>query len=302
MTVDPLKTAPYALTRLPLVSVLVLVACVPVAASSRPSPAATESEAGWTYPEMTGTTNNWVAASPAYAACGGPLQSPINVTRAGSVRSAATVTVPPANMAVPIQRKEPAWEAGHHNFGFVIPSGAPPAVTIADKNTGITTNWTVKEYHFHVAAEHNDACANNPNDACTQYPMELHMVSADPNGALGVFGVRLNAAPSGDPALLSAVLASAQGGSPATGFPIGAALAGFGTGSFFAYRGSLTTPDCSIGKNGNGLQWHVLEKSVGVNATQLESWVTLVSQTFHTPGNARVGPKSQPVVTLYNAL
>jgi carbonic anhydrase len=249
------------------------------------------SEAGWSYPEMTGTTNNWVVAG--YRVCGEPGQSPVTLATAGTRRAYATVTMSPAMLQIPVTRDSRDWENEHHNFGFRV--GATATITVVDRGTGTSNVWTLNDYHFHTPGEHPDANGSTP----TSYALEMHMKASNPRGNAAVFAVRFASVPSGGTIWFQPLLDSAQG-RPSGNVDLGAMLRSFQSDPFFAYPGSLTTPSCTRLFGNVPAQFYVLQAPQIVNQNSLSSWQAALDSNFHVTTNARgTKPMGTRTLTLY---
>lgn len=272
-------------TRTLIVVALFLTGCSTMRPDTQPS------EARWTYPEMTGTTNNWVDAG--YRVCGEPGQSPVTLTTAGARRANATVTMLPAALQVPVRRDSRTWEIDHHNFGFLV--GATATITVVDRSTGISNVWTLNDYHFHTPGEHPNA----NGAALTTYALELHMKASNPSGNAAVFAVRFASVPSGGAAWFQPLLDSAQG-RPGGVVDLGAILRSFQSDPFFAYPGSLTTPSCTRLFGNVPAQFYVLQNPQIVNQASLGSWQAALNSNFGVTTNARgTKPMGTRTLTLY---
>lgn len=245
----------------------------------------------WSYPEMTGTTNNWVVAG--YGVCGEPGQSPITLTTDGTPRAYAAVTMSPGNLQVPVRRDSRNWETDHHNFGFLV--GAAATITVVDRGTGTSNVWTLNDYHFHTPGEHPETNGSTT----TTYALELHMKASNSKGNAAVFAVRFASVPSGGAAWFQPLLDSAQG-KPSGRVDLGAILRSFQSEAFFAYPGSLTTPSCTRLFGNVPAQFYVLQTPQVVNQNSLSSWQAAMNSNFHITANAR-GTKSMGArpLTLY---
>jgi carbonic anhydrase len=272
-------------TRTLIIVALFLTGCSTMRPDTEPS------EARWTYPEMTGTTNNWVVAG--YDKCGEPGQSPVTLTTSGTPRAYAAVTMSPATLQVPVRRDSRNWETEHHNFGFLV--GAAARITVVDRGTGTTNVWTLNDYHFHTPGEHPDANGST----LTNYALELHMKASNSSGNAAVFAVRFASVSSGGAAWFQPLLDSAQG-RPGGVVDLGAILRSFQSDPFFAYPGSLTTPSCTRLFGNVPAQFYVLQNPQIVNQASLSSWQAALDSNFDLTTNARgTKPMGTRTLTLY---
>jgi len=141
--------------------------------------------------------------------------------------------------------------------------------------------YVLKQFHFHAPSEHTV-------EGGAHYPMELHFVHQDANGALAVVGVTIRAGEE------SAPLAEAFRDLPAVGKeskPI--ALNPFAllpqAKTSFQYSGSLTTPPCS-----EKVAWFVLRQPIELSAAQIEAFRKLYSRNNRPvqPWNGRMVSKN----------
>ncbi|CAN5595781.1 carbonic anhydrase family protein [soil metagenome] len=199
----------------------------------------------WSYEGDTGPAY-WGTLQPAFAACSGREQSPVDI---------------PAD--APVRAEDVAYDY------------QPSALTIADNGHAIQVDYDegssvvigdasyhLRQFHFHSPSEHT--LDGDPAD------MELHLVHASDEGALAVIGVLLVEGTPANTALepIWAHLPDAPG--PATlieGVLVDAADLLPDDRSYYAYPGSLTTPPCL-----EGVTWHVLAEPLELSAEQLATF------------------------------
>lgn len=191
----------------------------------------------WTYPEMTGATNNWAAAG--CRACTESsrdyYQSPILLQRSAVAGTSPTDLTPPnLTLTLSPQRED-------NNYAFKVDQ----PLTINSLTGPVRYTWTFEGFHFHVPAEHVLM-------GQLVSVMEMHVkakgtyTSPSGNGTdNGVFAVQF--AVSSDPSTPTWLrgVANAMAGQPNQTFEITTALRRFQTEPAFFYMGSLTTPPCS---------------------------------------------------------
>lgn len=187
-------------------------------------------EPEWGYTGETGP-ENWEDLAPAYAACGGDNQSPIDLA------AASNATGSPLQMDY---MDAPAILAGGYEG---LKAEAEGTLMIED------STYALLQFHLHTPSEHTvDG---------EQYPAELHYVHQNEAGELAVVGVLFEEG-SANAAVDSLLSASAGDQVSMTGlFPEGQ--------EYYKYTGSLTTPPCT-----EGVRWHVLEEPISVSSEQLQ--------------------------------
>ena len=151
------------------------------------------------------------------------------------------------------------------NNGHTVQANVDPGSTL--EAAGAT--WTLLQFHFHAPSEHSlDG---------RQYPMEMHLVHAGPDGKPGlVVGVFL--VQGGESKALAPVFAELPKEKDAKVDRPGATLDLSGLlppdRTYFAYDGSLTTPPCT-----EGIRWFVLTSPGGLSGEQMGAFVSLLHMT-----------------------
>jgi carbonic anhydrase len=224
-----------------------------------------ESPAGgvhaWTYPE----SSAWGAACEADPPATSPIkppptvqQSPIDFTAFSPPTQPLTVVVtPPAT-----------FEAHDQNVVFATSISLTPA-------TDQAATYTTLGFHFHAPNEHVVAGIGRP-------AIELHIKTLGGSGT-AVFAVLYNTDAGvsfADDPTLTAVQSSLESKTPVDLTP---SLRRFQSGSFFSYRGSLTTPPCT-----SGIQWYVLRSPVTVPLAQLTGFTRALAAAGMPNANARL--------------
>lgn len=220
-------------------------AAAPAAPAAPPSAHGAHAEAPpptWSYPDVEGGVNRWAGLGE--CASEGP-QSPISF--AGQPTTAQSVAV---SVEVPTMHVAPH----NHAVDFVYPThgSLAPVITVG----GVA--YTVAGLHLHDPVEHD---VGQPAD------VEMHIKTTAPDGSVAVFGVLYvlaDPAPDAWSAALGDALTTLAAGGVVN---LGSTLGAFAHRPFFAYRGSLTTPDCT-----GGVQWYVLRDPVPLDRTE---WATL---------------------------
>jgi carbonic anhydrase len=209
----------------------------------------------WGYEGEVGP-EHWAAISPEFSACSGKNQSPINLT--GFIEAELK----------PIVFKYRAGSEDIVNNGHTVQINAQPGSTIS--LDGI--QFELKQFHFHAPSENQIQSKS--------FPLEAHLVHADPNGNLAVIAVffkqgkanpglakawaQLPAA-EGDKQTLSASL------SPKEILPVNR--------SYYRFDGSLTTPPCS-----EGVRWLVMKQPLSASKDQIDAF----AHVLHHPNNRPV--------------
>ncbi len=225
----------------------------------------------WKYPELTGTTNNWVTVGCEKCAASEPGQSPI-VLDPSTAQHRTTWKLP--GLPVPAQYPQPLdTKVKGNNYKFpVTPRGGPP-LTIAWESGGVV--WTMEEFHFHAPAEH--AVVQQPVSVLEMHVQAKGKVRGEDADA--VFAVQFAIDTKSLTGL--AAVASAMNGGKDIPFDLTPYLANFHTKQTFIYMGSLTTPDC-----GTGVMFFVLKDPIQIDAA---SWMSITQSLLRLNGvpNAR---------------
>jgi carbonic anhydrase len=139
--------------------------------------------------------------------------------------------------------------------------------TAAGQTTIGADAYSLAQFHFHAASEHTlDG---------KSYPVELHFVNRNADGALAVVGVFITegAANPAIAALLAALPAQA-GEENATNPSVDPAVLLPASKSYFAYSGSLTTPPCT-----EGVRWNVLSTPIEASPEQIAALTAALGTT-----------------------
>lgn len=222
-----------------------LLSLQPVQAQDATATPAPTTPPHWTYEGEDGP-DKWGELDPAYALCAtGEAQSPIDLTGA---------------QAVDLKNIQFDWQPSAMN---VFNNGHTIQVNY-DAGSFITYNeiqYQLVQFHFHHPSEHT---INGEF-----FPMELHFVHKDANGALAVVGVMLKEGKEDNPAFadLFANLPAEKGDPQPTTITLDANLMIPADHTFTTYVGSLTTPPCT-----QGVRWLVLSEPVELSAKQLEAF------------------------------
>jgi carbonic anhydrase len=205
----------------------------------------------WSYEGATGPAN-WAGLSPQFATCGsGSEQSPIDL-RATRERRVAPIRVD----------YRPSRVVEENNGETIVSEVAPGNRLRVGRRS-----YELVQFHLHIPSEHTVRSR--------RFPMELHFVHRDENGALAVLGVLLTR---GERNAVYERIAAAQPRErgqrrrPAGRIDLDRLLPR----SFRAYRydGSLTTPPCS-----EGVRWMVLRQPVELSRSQIASYARLFERT-----------------------
>ncbi len=233
----------------------------------------------WTYPELTGNTNNWVAAGCSKCAATEPGQSPIALDPSTADRSTGWKLPDPPQPAHYLQPL--VLQTKGNNYKFAVNPNQGDPLRMYWQSGGIV--WTLDEFHFHVPAEH--AVVEQPVSV-----LEMHIqASGTQNGrpVAGVFAVQF-AASTGSLNSLSAVAAAMEGGRNIP-FDVTPYLEKFATRPTFIYTGSLTTPDCDW-----GVMFFVLKDPVPVDAS---SWLSITHSLLRLNGQLNARPLQARALT-----
>jgi carbonic anhydrase len=206
---------------------------------------ATESGAvHWTYDEVA----TWGDLSTDYATCkSGTEQSPIDLkttSAAGGLSAISFSYVAAADLVI---------TNNGHTVQVDYPAGS--------KITVDGTSYDLVQFHFHAPSE-------NTIDGQAKL-MELHFVHKDTNGNLAVVGVLIEAGTTAH-AALDTILNNAtttEGTTTFTGTAIDANSFLPSDKSYYAFKGSLTTPPCT-----EGVVWRVLTNTISATTAQKDAF------------------------------
>jgi carbonic anhydrase len=218
--------------------------------------AAAQTGTPWEYSGKTGPVN-WERLDPAYKACGGPEQSPIDIRGARLNKNLA-----------PLDLHYKAGSVTLENDGHTIIAHVPAgSYMVAD---GV--RYELESFSFHHPAEHA------VKGKLTDMDVELLHKSAD--GKLAIVAIRF-AMERGDP---NAVLAALWPHLPKTAGTTEKVTDYVNAGGFlpadlgyWTYTGSLTTPPCT-----EGVHWFVLQEPLSVSLVQLKYFKSLFRMNSRT--------------------
>ena len=189
----------------------------------------------WSYEGDTGPAQ-WAELSPAYAACAGERQSPINLTGATAADG-------------------PALDQAY----------APTAAEVVDTGHGLQVNtgggtltvdgttYDLIQFHVHTPSEHTVDGSD--------YPAEIHFVH-QAGDSLAVVGVFVEEGNTNDG--LETWLQSIEGNESSIEYDVNTLLPD--QRSYYTYSGSLTTPPCS-----EIVRWVVLDAPITASSDQLDA-------------------------------
>jgi carbonic anhydrase len=188
-----------------------------------------------------------------YAECAiGSKQTPVDI---------ANVKITPIMNGITFNWKP--FTADFYNTGHAI-QVQPVDATIYSGTTKLgKTSYPLLQAHLHTHGEHT---LNGK-----QYEAEIHFVNARTDGGLAVVGLLIEIGRPNDQIQLmldNTVNAPGEKTHNPTNIvfdPRKLLPKGIGSGKFFTYSGSLTTPPCTEGVN-----WYVYEKPITISAAQLK--------------------------------
>ena len=217
----------------------------------------------WGYAGGTGPLS-WAALSPAYRACAGSNQSPVDLARFAEAELA------------PIQFDYAASGVEVVNNGHTVQvtSAAGSQITVDERV------YRLRQFHFHAPSEHR---INGDS-----FPMEAHLVHTAADGALAVVAVLFRAG--GVNAALGEILKNAPGsGHEARIFHSPIAPAGLlpANRDYYRLNGSLTTPPCT-----EGVLWLVLKQPALASPAQIEA----LTKMLPGPNNRPLQPLNARIV------
>ena len=163
------------------------------------------------------------------------------------------------------------------NNGHTIQQNIKPGSFL--KIPGLDMSFELKQFHFHSPSEHT---INGQS-----FPMEVHFVHADEQGALLVVGVLFDEGKE-HPVLNRLWSFMPENPGETSIQPIGIEETDLlpPTRDYYTYSGSLTTPPCS-----EGVRWVVLKTTVQASAEQISTFkgrVGTITNRPVQPRNARL--------------
>lgn len=218
----------------------------------------------WSYEGEAGP-ESWAKLDPAFAACSGKNQSPIDLT--GMIE---------AELAPIVFAYKPGGSEILNNGHTVQVNYGAGSTLQVDGRT-----FELKQFHFHAPSENHVEGKS--------FPMEAHFVHADKDGNLAVLALLFTeGAPN---AALSAAwekMPKAAGEKVALPAPFAAESLLPSNRDYYRFNGSLTTPPCS-----EGVRWLVLKKPASVSREQVAAF----SAALPHPNNRPVQPvNARPVL------
>ena len=218
----------------------------------------------WGYDGKEGP-EHWAGLSADYAMCGmGKNQSPIDVARSFSAQLPALML---------------NYHAGGNevlNNGHTIKVDFQPGSAFSVDGH----SYALKQLHFHSPSE------NTINGR--HFPMEMHLVHADENGALAVIGVMFTYGQAN--AALKNIfrqMPTAAGGKTMLEKHVDASALLPKDTAYYAFSGSLTTPPCS-----EGVSWFLLKEPITASKLQIRAFMELMGH----PNNRPVQPLNARMV------
>lgn len=240
-----------------------------IAVLAAPAAMAQSKNAHWSYEGKAGASH-WAELEEGFKTCKlGKTQSPINIE---------TGKVEKANLK-PIDFAYTAGAAEVVNNGHTIQVNLPQAGTATIDGTA----YKLLQFHFHTPSE--EKINGKP------YPLVAHLVHKDSEGKLAVVGLLFKQGKEND--ALKPVFASLpakEGATKALEPGIDATALLPADKSYYAFKGSLTTPPCS-----EDVRWQVLKTPVDISAAQLAAFKKLYKMNARPvqPLNGRTVQASQ---------
>ena len=191
---------------------------------------------------------HWGSLDPAFGVCtGGREQSPIDLTGAERV-TLSEIRFEYAPSPICIQNNGHSIQVDYQAGSGIVLDG---------------TRYGLVQFHFHHRSEHTVDGAD--------FPLELHLVHGDADGALAVVGVFLEEGAANE--ALAPVwrhLPAEAGPAALVAGTVDAAALLPERRTTWRYRGSLTTPPCS-----EGVSWLVMTEPVTASREQIEAFRAL---------------------------
>jgi carbonic anhydrase len=204
--------------------------------------------AHWSYDGAQGP-EYWGDLDPAYTACKiGRHQSPVNI---------AKVTANPRLGSLGVRYRK--CDARVVNNGHTIQVNFEKGGTLSYGGQ----SYELLQFHFHSPSEHTVKGR--------AFEMEAHLVHRDATKCLAVIGVLMT---KGAEHPLIADLWGAvplNEGTSDAAVSVDAAALLPGERSFYAYKGSLTTPPCT-----EGVKWIVMKSPISVSGGQIEKFLSVI--------------------------
>jgi carbonic anhydrase len=210
---------------------------------------------------------NWAGLSPAYAACAGTRQSPIDLLGPSATPGKWVVAYKTTSLRI----------AHHEHVHDLIDNGHTIQVTV-DEGSTLTSGsdvYALKQFHFHTPSEHTVLGK--------RFPMEAHFVHQSESGKFAVVSALYEeGAESPTLATLIAnfpakkgdkILVASERVDLSLHVPAGQKV--------HSYVGSLTTPPCT-----EGVAWQIFEKPLSASPAQLAAFT------------ARLAPNNRPTQAL----
>ncbi|MBN2891362.1 MAG: carbonic anhydrase family protein [Bacteroidales bacterium] len=214
-------------------------------------------EVHWTHNGEKDGQEEWVDLCTGYSACGGEVQSPINITGAvlGSNLSAIEFNYTTTETEI---------ENNGHTIEFVCNAG--------NKINIGGTEYELLQFHYHGLSEHTV----NSN----HYPLEVHFVHKASNGNYAVIGIFFEEG--AENTLFAEFLNNfpTEEGTYADTTEIHLFELLPENKSYFYYNGSLTTPPCSEIVN-----WYVLQTPLTASATQISQFSDILDNNYRNVQN-----------------
>lgn len=208
--------------------------------------------AEWSYSRST-APEHWAGLSPDYVDCAGKNQSPVDL------KGFIEADLPPIEFNYQVGGAEII------NNGHTIQVNYAPGSSIELDGH----SFELKQFHFHAPSENWIEGES--------YPMEAHLVHADPDGNLAVVAVLFSEGEA------NAEIDAAWAEMPdTTGEKRALASSRSADGilpadrDYYRFNGSLTTPPCT-----EGVRWLVMKAQMSVSKQQIEHF----SHMMHDPNN-----------------
>ncbi|HVZ84369.1 MAG TPA: carbonic anhydrase family protein [Terracidiphilus sp.] len=220
-----------------------------LAASMGAALAAAQTGAQWDYTGRTGPVN-WDRLDPAYKACGGHEQSPIDIHGARLNKKLTPIEF--HYLAGPVTLVNDGHTISAHmaHGGYIVANGV---------------RYDLESFEFHHPSEH--AVKGKLTD------LDVHLIHKSADGKIAIIAIRF-AMERGDPNSLLAALwphlpRTAGATEKVTGYinPGGFLPEDRG---YWTYTGSLTAPPCT-----EGVQWYIIQQPLTVSLEQLHEFQSI---------------------------